>query len=288
MVPRRIFIKQTGLALAACAIVPGYSLTNKKEMSIGIQLYSLREIIEENPRKVLQKLANIGFNEIETYGYSEGAFWGLKVSALKKELLKNNLKSPSGHYDGNPIIRGDFDDLKGIISVANTLNQDYIIIPSIDEELRKSKSDYLNIAEKFNHAGEMCKAAGIQLAYHNHAFEFENFDGLSGYDILLKNTQENLVTFEMDIYWVVRAGIDPNSLFKQYPGRFKLWHIKDMDKENAELNTEIGNGRIDYSELFKYAQTSGVEKYILEQENFEISLYESLNSSFTYIKNNLL
>lgn len=288
MIPRRLFIKKTGLAMAACAITPSFSLSNKKEMCIGIQLYSLRDIINKNPKEVLQKLANIGFDEIETYGFSEYAFWGLKVSELKEELIKNELKSPSGHYDGNPIIRGDFDDLKGIISVANTLNQDYIIIPSIDEELRKSKSDYLNIAEKFNHAGEMCKAAGVQLAYHNHAFEFEKFDGLSGFDILLKNTEENLVTFEMDIYWVVRAGIDPISLFKKYPGRFKLWHIKDMDKENPELNTEIGNGRIVYSELLKYAQTSGVEKYILEQENFEISLYESLHNSYSYMKNNLL
>lgn len=288
MVPRRNFIKQTGLALAACAITPGFNFLNKEEMSIGIQLYSLKDIINNDPREVLKKLANIGFNEIETYGYTEGKFWGLEVSELKKEISENKMKSPSGHYDGNSIIKGDFEYLKNIISVASQLNQDYIIIPSIAEELRNSKSAYLKIAEKFNHAGEMCNKAGIKLAYHNHAFEFEKFDGLTGYDILLNNTDENLVTFEMDIYWVVRAGIDPISLFNKYPGRFKLWHVKDMNKENAELNTEIGNGSIDYKEIFKYAEKSGVEHYILEQENFEIPNFSSLNKSYNYIKNDLL
>lgn len=288
MIPRRIFIKQTGLAMAACALNPSFSFLNTEGMNIGIQLYSLRDIINEKPKQVLQKLSNIGFNEIETYGYSEGKFWGLQVSELKEELSENNLTSPSGHYDGNSIIRGDFDTLKEIISVANKLNQNYIIFPSIDEELRKSKSDYLNIAEKFNYAGELCQEAGIQLAYHNHAFEFEKFDSETGYEILLNHTREDLVTFEMDIYWVVRAGLEPTSFFKRYPGRFKLWHIKDMDKDNPELNTEIGNGSISYDEIFKYKKISGVEHYILEQENFEIPNFKSLKQSYKYIRNDLL
>jgi sugar phosphate isomerase/epimerase len=285
MVHRRNFIKQTGLALVACSIAPGFSFTTKEKESLGIQLYSLRETISQNPKEILRKLANIGFNEIETYGYNDGKFWGLSVAELKEELTKNNLTSPSGHYDGNSLIKGDFENFKEIISVANQLDQKYIIIPSIAENLRGSKSDYLNIAEKFNKAGEMCKSAGITLAYHNHAFEFEKMDNTTGYDILLNNTDEDLVTFEMDIYWVVRAGINPISLFKKYPGRFKLWHVKDMHTEDPELNTEIGSGSIEYKEIFKNAEISGVEHYILEQENFEIPAFQSLEKSYSYLQN---
>jgi len=287
MVHRRNFIKQTGLALVACSIAPSLSFTTKEKLAVGIQLYSLRETIADNPREILKKLANVGFNEIETFGYSDGQFWGISIAELKEELTKNNLISPSGHYDGNSLIQGDFENFKEIISVANQLDQKYIIIPSIEEDLRGSESDYLNIAEKFNQAGEMCKSAGITLAYHNHAFEFKKMDDTTGYDILLNNTDEDLVTFEMDIYWVVRAGINPISLFKKYPGRFKLWHVKDMHKENPELNTEIGNGNIDYTEIFNNAEISGVEHYILEQENFEMPDFKSLHKSYNYISNEL-
>ncbi|SFF86152.1 Sugar phosphate isomerase/epimerase [Salegentibacter agarivorans] len=285
MVHRRNFIKQTGLALVACSIAPGFSFTSKEKESLGIQLYSLRDTISQNPKKILRKLANIGFNEIETYGYNDGKFWGLSVAELKEELTKNNLTSPSGHYDGNSLIKGDFENFKEIISVARELDQKYIIIPSIAENLRKSKSDYLNIAEKFNEAGEICKSAGITLAYHNHAFEFKRMDDSTGYEILINNTDKNMVTFEMDIYWVVRGGHDPISLFQKYPGRFKLWHVKDMHKENPELNTEIGNGNINYKEIFNNAKVSGVEHYILEQENFEMPEFKSLNKSYNHLSN---
>ena len=285
MVHRRNFIKQTGLALVACSIAPGFSFTSKEKESLGIQLYSLRDTISQNPKKILRKLANIGFNEIETYGYNDGKFWGLSVAELKEELTKNNLTSPSGHYDGNSLIKGDFENFKEIISVARELDQKYIIIPSIAENLRKSKSDYLNIAEKFNEAGEICKSAGITLAYHNHTFEFKSMDDSTGYEILINNTDKNMVTFEMDIYWVVRAGQDPVSLFQKYPGRFKLWHVKDMHKKNPELNTEIGNRNIDYKELYNNAKVSGVEHYILEQENFEMPEFKSLNKSYNHLSN---
>lgn len=157
MVHRRNFIKQTGLALVACSIAPSFSFSTKEKLAIGIQLYSLRETIADNPMEILKKLANVGFNEIETYGYNDGKFWGISIAELKEELTKNNLISPSGHYDGNSLIKGDFENFKEIISVANQLGQEYIIIPSIEENLRESKSDYQNIAEKFNQAGEMCK-----------------------------------------------------------------------------------------------------------------------------------
>lgn len=285
MMHRRDFIKQTGLVLVASSVPLSFGFTTKKELDIGIQLYSLRKTMPNNPAEILRKLSNIGFNEIETYGYNKEKFWGLSVTQLKKELLKNNLTSPSGHYSGDSLIKGDFENFKEIISVAHQLNQEYIIIPSIAGNFRKSKSDYLNIAEKFNQAGEMCKSAGITLAYHNHAFEFEKMNNTTGYDILLSNTDKDLVTYEMDIYWVFKAGINPVSLFKKYPGRFQLWHIKDMHKENPELNTEIGNGSIDYKEIFNHTEVSGVKHYILEQENFEIPEFKSLNESFNYISN---
>ncbi|WP_300433966.1 sugar phosphate isomerase/epimerase [Christiangramia sp.] len=257
---------------------------------VGIQLYSLKEIIPNDTKLIFKKLSLVGFKEIETYGYSNGHFWGMRAEELKEELIKNKLTTPSGHYGLESVFYGKLDELKEIIEVAKILNQKYVVIPSIPSHLRKSKSDYIGIAEKLNIAGKLCKQSGLKLAYHNHAFEFEALDDskTNGYELLLEHTNSDIITFEIDIYWVVRAGINPIALFTKYPGRFKLWHIKDMDKNNRELNTEIGSGNIDFQKMILYKEKSGVEHFTLEQENFEIDPFESLEKSYKYISRTLL
>ncbi|RYD69534.1 MAG: sugar phosphate isomerase/epimerase, partial [Sphingobacteriales bacterium] len=126
--------------------------------------------------------------------------------------------------------------------------------------------------------------AGIQMAYHNHDFEFKDFDGKTGFDILLAETDPGLVKIEMDIYWVVRGGADPVDLFKKHPGRFPLWHVKDMDKTDPGRNTEVGTGKIDFKKIFAHAKLAGLDFPFVEQENFTIDPYESIAKSAAYLK----
>ncbi|MDT0690834.1 TIM barrel protein [Salegentibacter sp. F188] len=291
MIHRRTFLKQSGLALAATTLLPGTIFANSGNQPLGLQLYSLRETIGNNVKGTIEKLAEIGFKEVETYGYSkDNGFFGLSVQEFKEILTQNGINTPSGHYGMDPFLeeKGTKDDVNYILDVAKQLDQKYVIIPYIAEGLRSSIDDYKRIAEKLNTAGRMCKDAGLKLVYHNHAFEFDNYNGKNGYDIFLENTDEDLVDFEMDIYWVVRAGIEPSELFNKYPGRFPLWHVKDMHKQKPELNTEIGSGSVDYKEIFKYTEEAGVKHLIIEQENFEMDPYKSLEQSFDYLQNKLV
>jgi sugar phosphate isomerase/epimerase len=291
MIHRRTFLKQSGLALAATTLLPSTIFANSGNQPLGLQLYSLRETIGNDVKGTIKKLAEIGFKEAETYGYSkDNGFWGLSVEEFKNILEQNDIETPSGHYGIDPFLEkdGTKDDLNYILEVANKLDQEYVIAPYIADNLRNSVDDYKRIADKLNTAGEMCKKEGLKFAYHNHAFEFDDYNGQNGYKIFLENTDKDLVYFEMDIYWVVRAGIEPAALFKKYPGRFPLWHVKDMDKQQPELNTEIGSGAVDYKEIFKYTEEAGAKHLIIEQENFEMEPYQSLEQSFDYLQNKLV
>lgn len=287
---RRLFIKQSVLAVAATALLPNLYFSCDRNYPLGLQLYSLRESIGNDLRGTIEKVAEVGFKEVETFGYSpENQFWGFSVADFRDMIHSNGMTTPSGHYSLDPYLskEGTDRDFASALEVAKGLNQRYIIIPHISEGLRTSIDDYKRIADKLNEAGEMCREAGLKLAYHNHAFEFDDFNGQNGLQVFLENTDKDLVDFELDIYWVVRAGKDPVALFEKYPGRFPLWHVKDMSKSNNEMNTEIGSGTIDYERIFEKAKLAGGEHFIVEQENFEMDPYESLSQSYNYIKRDL-
>jgi sugar phosphate isomerase/epimerase len=286
---RRTFIQQAGLLTTGLIINP--SVFFMKEKVVGLQLYSLREYIGKDVSGVIAKVAAAGYKDVETYGYDpKNQFFGLSPKDFMNVLKSNGLTSTSGHYNPNDFLNGKgTDDLKYMIEGSKVLNQQHLIIPYLTEDMRQSADDYKKLAEKLNRAAELCKQSNLQLGYHNHDFEFKKWDGgVRGYDILLKETDKNLVDFEMDLYWVVRSGNDPIKLFTQHPGRFKLWHVKDMDKANNKINTEVGSGSIDYRKIFAKAKLSGVQHIFMEQENFSMDPYESITKSSKYIKNVLL
>jgi sugar phosphate isomerase/epimerase len=144
------------------------------------------------------------------------------------------------------------------------------------------------MAEQFNKAAEKCKAAGIQFCYHNHDFEFDQQDGKYPYDVLLDNTDPKLVKMEMDLYWVTKAGQDPLKLFEQHPGRFPLWHLKDMDNTAAHSFTEVGNGVIDFKKIFSNADKAGFKYFFVEQDKCPGDPFDSITKSISYIKKNLV
>ena len=290
MIKRRDFIINSSLALGALAIAPSLAFSTKQR-NIGLQLYTLRELFSKDVKGTLEFVAKTGYKEIETYGYSgEKGFFGTSVKDFKKILSDNGLKAPSGHYEFNSFIKdNNADFLKSCIECANELESEYITVPHLDEKLRSNLDDYKRIAQKINEAAVLCKQAGLKLGYHNHDFEFKKFGNQTGYDVLLAETDKNLVDFELDLYWAVRSGNNPLELFKTHPGRFTMWHVKDMDPSKAEWNTEVGQGTINFKSIFAAAKLSGMKHFFVEQEtNYKPTILESSVKSFDYIKNNLI
>lgn len=291
MIKRRDFLINAGLALGALAIAPSFAFNTKKK-NIGLQLYSLRESFPQDVKGVLKQVAKAGFEEVETYGFSvKDGFFGTSPKDFKTLLSDNGLKATSNHFDFNGYLEnGSTESVKAYIETANILGSEYVTVPWVMPNLRsKSGDDYKNLALKVNQAAELCKASGLKLAYHNHDFEFTKFGSTTGYEILLNETDKKLVDFELDLYWVVRSGNDPLKLFKENPGRFTMWHVKDMDKSNPKLNTEIGKGSIDFKAIFAEAKLSGMEHFFVEHEtNYYPNPMESVKASCAYVKENLL
>ncbi|QGK75154.1 sugar phosphate isomerase/epimerase [Flavobacterium sp. SLB02] len=287
MITRRNFVINTSLAAATVLALPSLAFTmDKKE--IGLQLYTLRDELPKDVKSTLEKVAKAGYKTVETYGFSiKDQFWGLTPIELKKILDANHLKTPSGHYNlGSFLYDGNLEEVKAAIEAAQILKNEYLTVPWVDEPYR---NDFHKIAARLNEAGKMCVAAGLKLAYHNHDFEFKKQDGITGYEILLKETDHDLVSFELDLYWVVRSGNDPIKLFKENPGRFKLWHVKDMDKVNPALNTEIGSGPIDFKTIFKEVKQSGMKHFFVEQENnYNPNAFEAIKKSYDFILKELI
>ncbi|MGO4773015.1 sugar phosphate isomerase/epimerase family protein [Flavobacterium sp. W22_SRS_FK3] len=290
MICRRTFMVNTSLATAGVLTMPSLAFSiDKKE--IGLQLYTLRKELPKDVKSTLEKVSATGYTTVETYGFSiKDQFWGISPVELKEILNKNGLQTVSGHYNsGTFLADGNTNELVAAIEAAKILNQEYFTIPWIDEPLRKNIEDYKKIAARLNEAGKLCKKAGLKLAYHNHDFEFQKYDGISGYEVLLKETDKNLVDFELDLYWVVYSGNEPLQLFKQYPGRFKMWHVKDMDKISHTFNTEVGSGSIDFKSFFKEVKQSGMRHFFVEQENnFGTDAFESIKTSFNFISKELI
>lgn len=287
---RRNFIINTGMATATVCLIPSFAFASNKK-AIGLQLYTLRNELPKDVKGTLEKVAQAGYTEVELYGFSiKDQFWGLSPQKLKELLDTNGLKAVSGHYGlGTYFYDGNATELEAAIKAAKVLKSEYITVPWLDESLRRSADDYKKIALLLNKAGEICKKAGLKLAYHNHDFEFKKYDGITGYEILLKETDRNLVYFEMDLYWIVYSKINPIELFKKNPGRFTMWHVKDMDKNNATLNTEIGSGNVNFISVFAEAKLSGMKHFFVEQEtNYVPNEIQSIKTSYEFIVKELI
>lgn len=287
---RRNFLKQSALLTTGLSLCPADFF--KMDTNVGIQLYTLRDEIAKNPNGVIGNVAAAGYKEVETYGLTEKQqFFGLTVKEFGQLLKANHLTSPSGHYLPATMLfdKGDGDDVKRLCDVGHALGHQYIVIPYLEEGRRKTIDQYKALAARMNKAGEICKKQNLQLAYHNHDFEFLQIDGKRGYDIFMNETDQDLVKLELDLYWVVRAGLDPVDLFKMQPGRFPLVHVKDMDKVDRTLNTEVGNGSIDFKKIIASASLAGIKHYYLEQENNYVpDNNASIQKSYSFIRKNLL
>jgi sugar phosphate isomerase/epimerase len=261
----------------------------KKSKSIGLQLYSVRDEIKQGLDLVFERLAALGYKHVEMYGYYNGSYFGNDMAATAALLKKHGLSAPSAHVGiADFLYKSNDDPWKKAVEDGARLGNKYLVVPWLDEPHRKSADDYKKIAARLNRAAEICRQGGLRFAYHNHAFEFDDFGGTTGYDILLKETDATQVKMELDLYWVANAGKDAVELFRQYPGRFVMWHVKDMHKADKNKQTELGKGAIDFPALFKHAKHAGLEYPFVEQENYSVSPFESMKENIAYMRNTLM
>lgn len=281
---RKDFISLTGLGfLGLYACGTSNLMTNKKPL--GIQLYTIRDAIAENLEKSLERLAELGFQQLEIYGY-DGKFFG-KTRTEFQTILKNvGLEVISSHhttgivYDSKGTLLNDWEKS---VEDLHFIGSKYMVCSYLFEGER-TLEHYKKLPELLNKSGEITNQSGINLAYHNHDFEFEKFEDKTVYDFILDNTDPDLVKMELDLYWISKAGFNPLAYFEKFPKRFPLWHVKDMKAGNKDF-AEIGNGTIDFKTIFEAKEKAGLKYWFLEQDSSDKDIFESIKISKNYIDN---
>ena len=277
---RRTFIKNSTLAVAGTALFSEKILFEKKpKRLVGIQLYSVRDDMKKDPLGTLKQLSAMDYKYVEHANYVDRKFYGYTAKEFKKILKDLDLKMPSGHtvmgkqhWDA---AKKDFtDSWKYTVDDAATLDQQFVISPWLDESLRKTYDDILSYMEVFNKSGELCKKSGMKFGYHNHDFEFsQKLNNKTVYDIILQNTDPNLVAQQLDIGNMYHGGGRAMDILQQYPGRFESMHVKDEIKPTNGGNNEstvLGTGIIGVKEVVDYAkEKGGTIHFIIEQEAYQ-------------------
>jgi sugar phosphate isomerase/epimerase len=286
---RREFIQQSALVTAGALALSSFSLADKKKR-VGLQLYTLRDIIGKDVKGTLEKVAKFGYKELEVYGYSDGKAFNMPYKELAKLVGDLGMRITSGHHllgksESNKALKGTLlNDWERSVMDAKEIGQEFMVVAYLTADERTSLDDYKRICEALNRGGEVCKKNGIRLNYHNHDFEFEKFDEQVAYDVMLKELDPKLVGMEMDLYWVYYAKQNPFNYFSKYPGRFEQWHVKDMDRIDPKRNANVGTGMIDFKPIFAKAKLAGLRHFYVEQETYPVSSMESIEKSIELVK----
>jgi sugar phosphate isomerase/epimerase len=306
------FLKQSGTFALVSLVLPGMGEDLlpglKAKPPIGLQLYTLGDLMTKDPKGTLQKLAAIGYKELESAGSEKGNFYGYTPKEFASMVKDMGMTWRSAHVGGAPFT------VEQVMKMAKTA-EDSARIQKIMERFKNApktlnlKENYEQLADAavegglgylvcssipvgtldeiktavdvFSKAGQACKKVGVQFAYHNHTSEFYQVEGHRPFDYILSNTDKDLVKMELDLAWATKAGQDPVELFKQHPGRFPLWHVKDLDS-NTKNPTEVGKGYVDFKRIFDHADESGVKYFFVEQDGAPEPL-QNVTNSFKYL-----
>jgi sugar phosphate isomerase/epimerase len=283
---RRTFLETAAAVTASTLLANKFSWAAEHHIEkVGLQLYTVRDLMKSDFDGTIAKVASIGYKEVEFAGY-----FGRTGRQVRAACEKNGLAPVSTHIQYEELD----DKFASVIETSKTIGLRYIVCPFIKEELRKSPDIWKQASEKFNRCGEQSKKAGMQFAYHNHWFEFLPVDGKLPYDELLKLCDPNLVKMEMDLCWITAAGGDPLKYFNAYPGRFPLVHVKDLHTipkvtaggaqnygDTVDL-TEVGSGLIDWKKIFAQSDKAGIKHYIVEHDHPK-QPFDSIKTSYEYL-----
>lgn len=268
---RIISRRQILQAGAATMALSGLGFAGENRKALGIQLYTLRDEMAKSVSGTLQHLAQIGYSEVEFAGYFDHD--AKQIHGLMDE---KGLTAPSSHV---PLSLMQSEAEK-TIEFAVAVGHLYLVVPWLPEEQRQSIDQYRRLAARLNSIGHKCKAAGLKFAYHNHDFEFDVIDGEVPYDVLLNETDAELVAMEMDVYWVTKAGRSPIHYIDEWPGRFPLWHIKDMLSDGSMV--DVGDGEIDFPALFEYRDRAGLRHGFVEHDHPD-DAFRTAERSFDFL-----
>lgn len=290
---RRDFLKTSAAISTSAMALSSFAGNAAKKYKMGLQLFTIRAPMAKDPKGTLKQVAALGFEDSETYGFDPDkmSYYGLPAADFRKVLEDNQLTTTSGHYDFAKYFDGSDDDMKRYVDQclkgAHITGQPYITWPWLAENQRSIES-FKKLVGKLNMIGKQVKEGGLGFAYHNHNFEFIDHNGQNGYEIVMNETDPDLVKLQIDLYWAMHSSkLTPHELFMKQPGRFVMWHVKDMDKKTRDY-TELGNGSIDYVPILPDAQLAGLQYYYLEQGgNFAKDPMTSITESAAYWKKNL-
>ena len=286
MLTRRSFLGAVGGAAAGAAAPICDAWAAGKAAwpgPIGLELYTVRDLFAKDPAGTLKKVAAAGYREVEIGP-------GSKPAALKQDLRAAGLAAPSGYFDEPKTL----DDWKKAVGQAHDYGLQYIVVgdnPVLNAEAWRRRADF------YNECGRVSKQAGIQFCYHAHFHEFAKVGGTTGYDIMLKNCDPDLLKMEMDIFWVTYAGADPLHYWRLYPGRFPMLHIKDLRK-GVEVSPQkdpgttgpnpfapVGRGRIDWQRIFAHVHEAGARHIFVEQDRCNLPELQAIRVSYNYLRN---
>jgi sugar phosphate isomerase/epimerase len=277
---RRSFIRNSALAAAGVSLFQQniFAAAKKGELT-GIQLYSVRADMKADPLGTLKQLSDMGYRHVEHANYANRKFYGWTVSEFKKILNGFGMSMPSGHtvldakhWDAS---KKDFtNEWKYTVEDAAAMGQSFVISPWLEESKRKTMGDLKSFMEIFNRSGELCKKFGMKFGYHNHDFEFsEKVEGKVLFDIILAETDPNLVMQQLDIGNMLNGGAKALDVMKQYPGRFESMHVKDEIKategHDPFESTILGKGVVPIKSIIDLGRASGTKHFIIEQESYQ-------------------
>lgn len=254
----------------------------------GLTLYTLREPMAADAKGTLQKVSKIGYKYVEATDYTDGKFYGMAPEEFKNYVNSLGMELISSHQGGITL-----DNADQTIADVKAAGFKYLVVPVPPmgnfnfnrETMTMSMSDDVEgVTELLKTIGQKCKDAGIEMLYHNHDFEFKaNANGVVPMDYFLENIDPEIGNFQLDLFWITKAGADPLAYFEKYPGRFKIWHVKDMTTEG--MFAPVGQGTIDFGKILAQKDQAGMEYYIVEQDmTFDLAPLEAVKISFEGLK----
>ena len=275
MKTRRHFLKTVGTVALGSMILPSIVSARIKIKNPGIQLYTVRNEMLADARGTLKKLADLGIKQIESARSAKGNYYGLTAKEMKQACKDLGMTLRSGHV-------GVDEKWQQTMEEAAESGQEYLICSSMPSS-GQTLDNYKRTADIFNKNGEECRKLNLKFGYHNHDYEFDKVDGQILYDVLMDNTDPKFVFMELDLGWVIASGQDPFNYFSRYPGRFPLWHLKDMNLQKKE-STEFGKGGLDIVKILQHQKASGLKYFFIEQEEYAQNPFESMKYNMDYLE----
>ncbi len=287
---RREFLKTTaaitaGVSLSGLPLISCADPAGKKKY--GVALYTLRNDLGKDLGGTLQYVSKAGYSQVELFAFDGKTYFGKAPKEFKALLNDSKLIAPSAHFNlPGFLYEGKLDVWKSAVEAAVTMENKYMVVPYIESKYRTPEF-YKSMVDQIQKAAELTKAAGMKLAYHNHEFEFEKGpDGKTYFEMLLSQTDPALVDFEMDLYWMTYANQKPVDWFAKYPGRFSMFHLKDLTvaADGKKEFAPVGDGIVDFTSAFAQSKLAGLKYGFVEQDSCKVTPEQCIKKSIDYLK----